>query len=106
MAQARRASTSAETSRMWERKSGAVDRVERKRERSALAREEEALESGHGALNFAGLVTVSGHTLDELRMATEQVRTAALRSGCELRVIGGEQASAFIAGALPFGRGL
>lgn len=106
MAQARRASTSAETSRIWDRKSMAMDSVERKRERSALAREEEALESGHGALNFAGLVTVSGHTLDELRMATEQARTAALRSGCELRVIGGEQASAFIAGALPFGRGL
>lgn len=106
MAQARRASTSAETSRQWERKSGAVDTVERRRERAALAREEEALEAGHGALNFAGLVTVSGHTMDELRTATEQVRTAAARSGCELRIIGGEQASAFIAGALPFGRGL
>ncbi|MDN5685834.1 MAG: hypothetical protein L0G94_04010 [Brachybacterium sp.] len=106
MNQARRASTSAETSRQWERKSGAVDTVERKKERRALEREEEALEAGHGALNFAGLVTVSGATLDELRVATEQVRTAALRSGCELRIIGGEQASAFIAGALPFGRGL
>ncbi|MGP5684250.1 SCO6880 family protein [Brachybacterium alimentarium] len=106
MSQARRASTSAETSRQWENKSGAVDSVERKRERSALAQEEAALESGHGALNFAGLVSVSGNTLDELRVATEQVRTAASRSGCELRIIGGEQASAFIAAALPFGRGL
>ena len=106
MSQAKRSSTQAETSRIWEQKSGAVDTVDRRRERAALAREEEALESGHGALNFAGLVTVSGHTLDELRVATESVRTAASQSGCELRVIGGEQASAFIAGALPFGRGL
>ena len=106
MSQAKRSSTQAETSRIWEQKSGAVDTVDRRRERAALAREEEALESGHGALNFAGLVTVSGHTLDELRVATESVRTAAAQSGCELRVIGGEQASAFIAGALPFGRGL
>ncbi|MGO1975197.1 MAG: SCO6880 family protein [Propionibacteriaceae bacterium] len=106
MREARRASTSAETSRQWERKSGAADSVERKRERSALAQEESALEAGLGALNFAGLVSVSGRTLDELRVATEEVRTAASRSGCELRIIGGEQASAFIAAALPFGRGL
>lgn len=106
MRQARNAATSAETSRQWDRKSGAVDTPERRQERSALAREEEALEAGHGALHFAGLVTVSGHTLDELRLATEQVRTAAGRSGCELRIIGGEQAAAFIAGALPFGRGI
>lgn len=106
MAQAQRASSSAETSRQWEQKSGAVDSVARKKERRALAREEEALEAGHGALHFAGLVTVSGDSLDELRAATEKVRTAALRSGCELRIVGGEQASAFIAGALPFGRGL
>jgi hypothetical protein len=106
MAQARRATTSAETSRQWDRKSGAMDSPQRKKERRALEREEEALEAGHGALNFAGLVTVSGGSLDELQVATEQVRTAALRSGCELRTLGGEQASAFVAGALPFGRGL
>lgn len=106
MAQARRASTQAETSRMWENKSGAVDSVERKRERAALAQEESALEAGHGSLNYAGLVSVSGRTLDELRVATEKVRTAASQSGCELRIVGGEQASAFIAAALPFGRGL
>lgn len=103
---ARGAATQAETSRMWNAKSGATDTSERVRERQALREEEGALEEGHGAMRFAGLVSVSGQTLEELRSATAQVKTAALRSGCELRVIGGEQASSFIAAALPFGRGL
>jgi hypothetical protein len=104
--QARTESTGAETSRQWEKKTGAADTPERRREREALAHEEEALVAGHGAVNYAGLVTVSAASLDELRMATDEVKTAAARSSCELRVIGGEQASAFIAAALPFGRGL
>lgn len=103
---ARAASTAAETSRMWERKSGAIDTKERQRERQALENEENALEEGHGAMRFAGLVTVSADDLQELRVVTDQARTAAAQSGCELRILGGEQASAFIAGALPFGRGL
>lgn len=105
MREARTETTQAETSRRWEDKSGAMDTSERRQERQFLAEEENALEAGHGRLNFCGLVTVSGDTLDELRVATEKVRTAARQSRCELRVLGGEQAAAFVAAALPMGRG-
>lgn len=104
--QAQGKASEAETAKMLQARTGGVDTPERRRERESLAREEEDLESGQGALNFAGLVTVSADSLDELRIATDQVRTAARRSGCELRMLGGQQCSAFEAAAMPLGRGL
>ena len=103
---ATRRATEAETTRIWQSKTGGQDAPERKQERTALERERNALESGQGALNFAGLVTVSADSLEELRASTERVKTAGLRSNCELRVLGGQQCSAFVGAALPFGRGL
>ena len=77
-------------------------------ERAELAdvQEREAqLIAGHGDMAFAGMITVTGATLDELTAAVGRIRQAALQSQCECRVLAGQQMQAFTAAALPFTRG-
>ena len=64
------------------------------------------LVSGHGDLGFAGLIAVTAPTVDALQAALATTRQAALQSGCETRLLYGQQSQAFIAAALPFTRGL
>ena len=45
---------------------GFIETAGRKRQTEAVARREEELADGHAAVRFAGYVTVSAHTLDEL----------------------------------------
>ena len=69
-----------------------------------LQREAE-INAGHGDMGYAGLLVVSGPTLDELTLAVGAVRQAAIQAGCEARVLAGQQMQAFAAAALPLTRG-
>ena len=69
-----------------------------------LQREAE-INAGHGDIGYAGLLVVSGPTLDDLTLAVGAVRQAAIQAGCEARVLAGQQMQAFAAGALPLTRG-
>jgi hypothetical protein len=50
------------------------------------------------------VVTAPGR--DELRSAVATVERAAVQSGCEIRLLYGQQAQAFVVAALPLGRGV
>jgi len=67
---------------------------------------EAELVAGHGDLRFAGFVAVSASNLEELRAHLARVQLAATQCGCETRTLYGQQAQAFLAAALPLGRGL
>ena len=64
------------------------------------------LVSGHGDLGFAGLIAVSAPTREALHAALATTQQAALQSGCETRILYGQQSQGFIAAALPFTRGI
>lgn len=70
-----------------------------------LSREQE-LVAGHGDLRYTGLVAVTAESLDGLHAARANLEQAAIQSGCELRLLVGQQAQAFAAAALPLGRGI
>jgi hypothetical protein len=65
---------------------------------------EQALISGHADLRFTGLIAVTAPTKDELDAAISQLQRAATQSGCETRLLLGQQARAFTAAALPLAR--
>jgi hypothetical protein len=67
---------------------------------------ERDLAAGHGILDFAGLLTVSACDEQELAAARTRIELAAAQAGCELRLLVGQQAQAFLAAALPLCRGL
>ena len=69
-----------------------------------LQREAE-INAGHGDMAYAGLLVVSGPTLDELTLAVGAIRQAAIQANCEARVLAGQQMQAFAAAALPLTRG-
>ncbi len=65
---------------------------------------EQALISGHADLRFTGLIAVTAPTKDKLDSAVSQLQRAATQSGCETRLLLGQQARAFTAAALPLAR--
>jgi Putative type VII ESX secretion system translocon, EccE len=65
---------------------------------------ERALIAGHADLRFTGLIAVTAGTKEELDSALSQVQRAATQCGCETRLLGGQQARAFTAAALPLAR--
>ena len=69
-----------------------------------LQREAE-INAGHGDMGYAGLLLVSGPSLDELTLAVGAIRQAAIQANCEARVLAGQQMQAFAAAALPLTRG-
>ncbi|MCZ3390017.1 MAG: hypothetical protein LH645_13105 [Actinomycetia bacterium] len=75
-------------------------------EAADLVRREQDLVAGHGDLRFAGLVTVSAGTRDELDAACRATEAAAGQAMCELRRLVGQQGQAHAAAALPLARGL
>ena len=87
-------------------KSDSLTSEAQRREYSDVARRERELVAGAGDMRYVGLVTVSAPDKDSLQAAVQHVTIAAAEAQCELRVLYGEQAQAFIAGALPLGRGL
>ncbi|KAA9393839.1 hypothetical protein FCK90_10525 [Kocuria coralli] len=62
--------------------------------------------AGYGDVKFLTMVVVSAESEDELELNTKQMISGARRAGCEVRTFYGQQWPAFLAAALPFGRGL
>jgi hypothetical protein len=65
---------------------------------------EQALISGHADLRFTGLIALTAPTKDQLDAALSQLQRAATQSGCETRLLLGQQARSFTAAALPLAR--
>ena len=71
-----------------------------------VTQRERDLVAGHGDLRFAGFLTITASTLDNLRADQAAVEQAAIQAGCETRLLRGQQAQAFVAAALPLCRGI
>lgn len=76
-----------------------------RRRQQAAARREEELADGHAEMRFAGYVTVSAHSSDELERIATEVEHAAALARLELARLYGEQKAGFTF-TLPLGRGL
>lgn len=82
---------------------GAIADLADAQELSDVLDRERALISGHADLRFTGLIAVTAPTREELAGAVSQIQRAATQSGCETRILYGQQARAFAA-ALPLAR--
>jgi hypothetical protein len=87
------------------RRSGFVSTARHARESEVLARREAELADGHASFRYAGFITVSAASHDELVPACDAVLHAASQSRLSLRRLYGDQASAYTC-TLPLGRGL
>ncbi len=87
------------------RRGGFLATARRRREEEILVRREVELADGHAQYRFAGYVTVSASSPDELEDACGQVEQAAGQASLELRRCYGDQANTFLC-TLPLGRGL
>lgn len=76
----------------------------RRRQQAAAGREEE-LADGHAEMRFAGFVTVSARSAEELERTATEVEHAAALTRLELQRLYGEQDAGFTF-SLPLGRGL
>ena len=79
---------------------------EQKAEEEEVAQREEEIVAGHGDVRPAAYVTISAATLDDLARHRQELESAAAGAFVELRLLAGQQWAAYVAGALPFGRGL
>lgn len=84
---------------------GFIETARRKRQTDAVARREEELADGHAAVRFAGYVTVSSRSLEELEHDCSEIEHAAQMSRLELLRLYGQQEEAFTY-TLPLCRGL
>ncbi|MHA7294406.1 SCO6880 family protein [Arthrobacter sp. HLT1-21] len=82
-----------------------LTREQRAEEEEVTQREEEIV-AGHGDVRPAAYVTITAATLQDLARHRQELESAAAGAFVELRLLAGQQWAAFIAGALPFGRGL
>jgi hypothetical protein len=87
------------------RRGGFVSTARRIRESEVLARREAELAEGHASFRYAGFVTVSAGSAEELASVCDAVQHAAGQCRLALRRLYGEQASAYTC-TLPLGRGL
>jgi Putative type VII ESX secretion system translocon, EccE len=78
----------------------------RQRQQEATLRREDELAAGHEEIRFAGYVTVTARSRDDLLAACDDVEQAARQAWLELTPCWGEQDVAFVQAALPIGRGL
>lgn len=99
------ARTSAAADEELRNRAGFVTTARRQKEHDSLADHERDLSNGHAFYRFAGFVTVSASTRDELERACGEIEEAAGRSFLELRRLRGEQDIAFTY-TLPLCRGL
>ncbi|KRE65679.1 hypothetical protein ASG92_17005 [Arthrobacter sp. Soil736] len=79
---------------------------EQRAEEEEVAQREEEIVAGHGDVRPAAYVTISAATLDDLARHRQELESAAAGAFVELRLLAGQQWAAFVAGGLPFGRGL
>lgn len=85
---------------------GQLETESQRQEHDDVIRREKELVAGHGDMRFAGLLAVTAETAEALEEACGAVETAATQALVDVRRLVGEQAEAFIAAALPLGRGL
>jgi hypothetical protein len=85
---------------------GRVEDASTQAEAGDLVRREQDLVAGHGDLRFAGLITVSAATAEDLDAACRATEAAAAQAMCELRRLVGQQGQAHAAASLPLARGL
>jgi hypothetical protein len=71
-----------------------------------LLQREREIAAGHTDMIFTGFIAVTAASKDELDAAVAEVQRAATQCGCETRRLVGQQTQAFLAAALPLGRGL
>jgi hypothetical protein len=83
---------------------GALADMADAQELSDVLDRERALIGGHADLRFTGLITVTAPGREELSAAVSQIQRSATQSGCETRILFGQQARAFTAAALPLAR--
>ncbi|MCI0141528.1 hypothetical protein KNN17_08035 [Arthrobacter bambusae] len=79
---------------------------EQKAEEEEVAQREEEIVAGHGDVRPAAYVTITAATLEDLARHRQELESAAAGAFVELRLLAGQQWAAFVAGALPLGRGL
>ncbi|KRE72656.1 SCO6880 family protein [Arthrobacter sp. Soil762] len=79
---------------------------EQKAEEDEVAQREEEIVAGHGDVRPAAYVTITAATLEDLARHRQELESAAAGAFVELRLLAGQQWAAFVAGALPLGRGL
>jgi hypothetical protein len=87
------------------RRGGFVSTARQARESEVLARREAELADGHASFRYAGFITVSASTEEELVTACDTVQHAAGQCRLSLRRLYGDQASAYTY-TLPLARGL
>ena len=87
------------------RRGGFVSTARHARESEVLARREAELSEGHASFRYAGFVTISAPSDEELATACDAVQHAAGQSRLALRRLYGDQASAYTC-TLPLCRGL
>lgn len=78
--------------------------LEHEREYQDIHLEEQELVTGHAAIDFAVLITVTGRNDMELESNCADMLSRAVEAGCELRPLFAEQDAGLIAAALPFGK--
>lgn len=87
------------------RRWGFLDTMTKQYQRAAVNRREEELAAGHQELRFAGYLTVTAPSADELHQAVAEVVAKARQSNLDVTRMVGEHAKAF-AFTLPLARGL
>lgn len=86
-------------------RAGYLETARRRRQHGELVRREEELARGHAEVRFAGYVTVTARTEDELEFAAGEIEQLGFDARVELRRLYGRQDEAFTF-TLPLGRGL
>lgn len=79
---------------------------EQKAEEEEVIQREEEIVAGHGDVRPAAYMTVTATSLEDLAGYRQELESAAAGAFVELRLLYGQQWAAFVAGGLPFGRGL
>jgi hypothetical protein len=79
---------------------------EQKAEEEEVIQREEEIVAGHGDVRPAAYMTVTATSLEDLARHRQELESAAAGAFVELRLLYGQQWAAFVAGGLPFGRGL
>jgi hypothetical protein len=90
---------------MQRERQGFLSTARIRRRQQAAARREEELADGHAEMRFAGYVTVSAASAEELERTATEVEHAAALARLELQRLYGEQDAGFTF-TLPLGRGL
>ncbi len=105
MRKAEAAQTAEVAEEMARERQGFMTTARIRRRQQAASRREEELADGHAEMRFAGYITVSAPSLEELDRTASEVEHAAQLARLELQRLYGEQDAGF-AFSLPLGRGL